>query len=472
MGSASDNLFTAFGDFQNAVDCGLRGEITIPPDKSISHRSLIIGALASASLNTSASGASVRQNTKGKIKIENFSSGADCHSTLKIMKQLGVEIEFLDEKTLLMDARNGFSAPSAPLDCGNSGTTMRLMSGVLAGQNFDSVLIGDESLSKRPMMRVIEPLEAMGAKIESNSGRAPLKIHGKDLAPAVYNSKISSAQVKSCVLLAGLNVKNADTPTIFTEPHLSRDHSEKMLGFLGAKIETAQKEDGSFETKIWAKQLTPQDITIVGDISSAAFFLIMGAIVPKSEIVIKNVGLNPTRTGILDVLENMGADFEILDKKTVSNEPVGDIKIKYSPDLKGIEIGGEIIPRLIDELPAIAVLATQAEGTTTIKDAGDLRNKESDRIKAVVAELQKLGANIAETQDGFIIEGKNSQKGLLEGVKTAGGLEVYHDHRLAMSWFLAGLVCKKPFQINGFNWVNTSFPEFLDLFKKLCSFCG
>ncbi len=427
---------------------GLRGEIEIPADKSIAHRSLIIGALAGASSGE-------------KLKISNFSFGADCRSTLKIMEQLGVKVEFLDEKTLILDASEGFKAPLEPLDCGNSGTTMRLMSGVLAGQDFDSTLVGDESLSKRPMGRVIEPLELMGAKIESSGEggkKAPLKIQGQKLRAIEYNSKIASAQVKSCILLAGLSVQNSSQgETIFSEPTLSRDHTERMLKYFGADIRTEQDK-----IKIRPSKLKARDLTIAGDISSATFFLIAGAIVPNSDFVIKNTGLNPTRTGILDVLNAMGADFEIFNEKAVSNEPVGDIRIKYTENLRATEISGDIIPRLIDELPAIAVLASQAQGKTIIKDAQDLRNKESDRISAVTKELQKLGVKITETADGFEIEGKNPIKPTPDTM-----LEVYHDHRLAMSWFLAGLISEKPFKINGFQWAATSFPEFLELFGKL-----
>jgi len=424
---------------------GLRGEIEIPSDKSISHRSLIIGAL-----------------THGRLKINNFSFGADCRSTLKIMEQLGVKVEFIDEKTLILDATGGFKAPAEPLDCGNSGTTMRLMAGVLAGQDFDSTLVGDESLSKRPMKRVIEPLELMGARIESNEGRAPLKIHGQSLKAIDYSSRIASAQVKSCVLLAGLG---AQGETIFSEPVLSRDHTERMLEYFGAEIEYVHGkikiDPQSASDTHGSNILKARDLTIAGDISSAAFFLVAGAIVPNSDFVIRNVGLNPTRTGILDVLHTMGADFEILSARPVSNEPVGDIRIRYSPNLCATEILGDIIPRLIDEIPAIAVLASQAQGKTIIKDAQDLRNKESDRINAVTKELQKLGVKITEMPDGFEIEGK--------AAITPNGelLETYHDHRLAMSWFLAGLISEKPFKINGFQWAATSFPEFLDLFYSL-----
>lgn len=421
----------------NKTNNKLKGEIIIPADKSISHRAVMFSSLA-----------------KGVSVIENFSQGADCLSTLGVFKSLGVNAEFKDEKTLIINSKNGIIAPKIDLDCGNSGTTMRLMSGILAGQNFNTVLAGDESLSKRPMGRVIKPLELMGAKIVSDNNHAPLKIYGQGLNGIDYVSELASAQVKSCVLLAGLHARGM---TSFTEPFLSRNHTELMLEYLGAKI----SYDKTITTKTIIEhcELTPKTITVAGDISSAAFFIVAGLIVPNSEIILKNVGLNPTRTGIIDAVKTMGADIEILDKKTVSNELVGDLKIKYSK-LKACTLEGSIIPRLIDELPVIALLATQAQGTTVIKDAQDLRNKESDRIKAVVCELKKLGANIKETQDGFVIEGKTELKGGAE-------VETYHDHRLAMSLYVAGLICKNPISINGFEWVNISFPEFEKLFEKL-----
>lgn len=435
----------------------LKGAITIPSDKSISHRAVMFASLA-----------------KGTSVIENFSHGADCMSTLEVCKNLGVNAEFKDEKTLIITSNGEFIAPTGDLYCGNSGTTMRLMSGILAGQSFNSILTGDESLSKRPMKRVIEPLTLMGAEISSNDGKSPLKIFGKQLQGIYYDSKLASAQVKSCVLLAGLH---AQGQTSFTEPYLSRNHTELMLEYMGANIQverskgrkveglnlenhsTIQLFDHSTRTTIESSQLQAKTITVAGDISSAAFFIVAGLIVPNSEIILKNVGLNPTRTGILDVVQNMGVDIEILDKKLVSNEEVGDIKVKYS-QLKGCTIEGEIIPRLIDELPVIAVLATQAEGTTIIKDAEDLRNKESDRIKAIVTELKKLGANIEETPDGFVVHGQTKLKGGVE-------VETYHDHRLAMSLYVAGMVCETPILINGFEWVNISFPEFVNLVDKL-----
>jgi len=441
---------------------GLKGEIEIPADKSISHRAVMFSSLA-----------------KGVSVIENFSKGADCLSTLSVFKSLGVEAQFKDEKTLIINSQNGLIAPSMNLDCGNSGTTMRLMSGILAGQIFNSILTGDESLSKRPMARVIKPLEMMGARIEgkgkSEKGKdlgtnlstftAPLAIYGTPLEGIDYISELASAQVKSCVLLAGLH---AEGKTSFTEPHLSRNHTELMLEYMGANIvEKGKREKGKdFVNNIAAKvtieksNLYPKTITIAGDISSAAFFIVAALIVPNSDIILKNVGLNQTRTGILDVVKMMGADVEILDKRIISNEEVGDLRIKYS-ELKACIIEGDIIPRLIDELPVIAVLATQAHGKTIVKDAQDLRNKESDRIKAVVVELKKIGAKIEETEDGFVIEGKANLQG-------GAQVETYHDHRLAMSLYVAGLICEKPIQINEFEWVNISFPEFESLMTRLC----
>ena len=412
----------------------LSGEVVIPSDKSISHRAIMFSSLA-----------------KGKTLVKNFSKGADCHSTLKVFSSLGIEHKFLDEQTLEIVSNGILKAPSSDLDCGNSGTTMRLMSGILASRNFDSVLMGDESLSKRPMKRVIEPLSLMGAEISSNDNKAPLKIHGKNLQAIDYNSKLSSAQVKSCILLAGINTKGV---TRYTEPFLSRNHTELMLEYLGADI----KVNGT-TTSITKSELEAKNIEIAGDISSAAFFIVAGLITPNSDIIIKNVGLNPTRTGILEVVEKMGGDVEILDKRLLGKEEVGDLRIKTSA-LKATTIEGDVIPKLIDEIPVIAVLATQAEGTTIIKDAQDLRNKESDRITATVRELKKIGADIEETPDGFIINGKKSLKGDAE-------IETYHDHRLAMSLYVAGLICEKSIKINEFQWVNISFPEFETLMNKL-----
>lgn len=412
---------------------GLKGTVTIPSDKSISHRAIMFTSLA-----------------RGKSVIKNFSKGQDPLSSLKVCKALGIDAEFSNEE-LIVKSKGILSSPQTQLDCGNSGTTMRLMSGILAGQNFNSTLIGDESLSKRPMKRVIEPLALMGAKIESNEFKAPLKIYGQNLQPINYVSKLASAQVKSCILLAGLNI---DGQTSFTEAYVSRNHTEIMLKYMGANISI-----NNTTVTIEKSELEPKTIEICGDISSAAYFIVAGLIVPSSKIILKNVGLNPTRTGILEVAEKMGGNIEILDKRNISGEDVGDIQISYS-NLNACTIEGEIIPRLIDELPVIAILATQAKGTTIIKDAQDLRNKESDRIKAVVTELKKIGADIEETPDGFIINGKTNLKGDTE-------VETYHDHRLAMSLYVAGLICEKPIAINGFEWVDISFPEFDRLFNSL-----
>lgn len=412
---------------------GLKGSVTIPSDKSISHRAIMFTSLAN-----------------GKSIIKNFSKGQDPLSSLKVCKALGIDAEFSNEE-LIVKSKGILSTPQTQLDCGNSGTTMRLMSGILAGQKFNSTLIGDESLSKRPMKRVIEPLALMGAKIESNEFKAPLKIYGQNLQPINYVSKLASAQVKSCILLAGLNI---DGQTSFTEAYVSRNHTEIMLKYMGANISI-----NNTTVTIEKSELEPKTIEICGDISSAAYFIVAGLIVPSSKIILKNVGLNPTRTGILEVAEKMGGNIEILDKRNISGEDVGDIQISYS-NLNACTIEGEIIPRLIDELPVIAVLATQAKGTTIIKDAQDLRNKESDRIKAVVTELKKIGADIEETPDGFIINGKTNLKGDTE-------VETYHDHRLAMSLYVAGLICEKPIAINGFEWVDISFPEFERLFNSL-----
>ncbi len=412
----------------------LKGEITIPADKSISHRSAMFSAL-----------------TGGIVEIKNFSMGADCISTLEIIKNLGCEVEFISDKHIKINAKDSFKKDRYNLDCGNSVTSMRLFAGILASREIESRLFGDESLSKRPMKRVIVPLELMGAKFKHQDYKAPLIITGKELYPIDYKTPIASAQVKSCILLAGLNTYGE---TKVTEPYVSRDHTERMLKYLGADINIDNNV-----TRIKKSKLEPQNLSVCGDISSAAFFLVAAAIVPNSNIILKNVGLNPTRTGIIDVMKDMGADITILNQKTECNEAVGDIQIRTS-DLKATTIEGEIIPRLIDELPVIAVLASQAEGETIVKNAQDLRNKESDRIKCLVNELTKIGVEIEETLDGFIIQGKTKLKGASE-------VECYHDHRLAMSLYIAGLICEKPIQIREFQWVDISFPEFLPLMNSL-----
>lgn len=413
---------------------GLKGEFEIPSDKSISHRSAIFSSLC-----------------KGKVEISNFSKGADCHSTLNIIKNLGCDVEFKSEQNLIINSQNALKMPDCKLDCGNSGTSMRLFAGLLAGQNFSSELVGDSSLSKRPMKRVIGPLELMGAKIFHNDFKAPLKITASKLHSVDYNSKLASAQVKSCIMLAGLF---ADGITKFTEPYKSRNHSELMLKYLGANVEVQNNS-----VLIQKSELVPKNISVCGDISSAAFFIVAALIVPDSQIIIKNVGVNETRAGILEVAKKMGADIELLDLREVCGEKVADLKIKTS-ELRAVEISGEIIPRLIDEIPVITLLATQAEGTTVIKDAGDLRNKEADRIKCVVSEMKKIGADIEETEDGFIINGKTKLKGGVE-------VDCFHDHRLAMTYYIAGLISQNAVSVKDFEWVNISFPEFEELINKI-----
>ena len=416
------------------ISTGLKGTITIPSDKSISHRAVMLSSIAN-----------------GKYLIKNFSLGKDPISTLNIFKSLGINAEFLDSKTLEITSNGKLTTPQQNLDCGNSGTTMRLSTGILSAQPFNSVLFGDESLSKRPMKRIIEPLKLMGAEINSDNFKAPLYIKGSKLSGINYNLPISSAQVKSCILLAGLF---ADGKTTIHEPNQSRNHTELMLKYLRADISS------DFNTiELYPSKLEAKNIEICGDISSAAYFITAALIVPNSDIIIKNVGLNPTRAGIIKVAKQMGANIEILNQEEISGELVGDIRVKYS-ELKGTEISGEIIPTLIDEIPVIAVLATQANGITTIKDAADLRNKESDRISAIVIELKKLGADIHETRDGFIVNGKRKLQGDAE-------INTYHDHRIAMSLYVAGLISEKPLNIKEFEWVDISFPEFEELFQKL-----
>ena len=420
------------------ITCPLKGIIKVPADKSISHRAAIFSALV-----------------KEPVLISNFSSGADCKSTLSVLEQLGAEINFQSKNNLIISNKIGFKKPDNVLDVGNSGTTIRLMSGVLAGADFCSVLTGDESLKKRPMSRIITPLRQMNADIQSenNDNKAPIMIKGSKLKGITYNSPIASAQVKSCILLAGLN---AEGTTIVEEPFKSRDHTETLLSYFGADIK-------SEDTKVTIKKsnLYSKPVSIPGDISSAAFFIVAASIIPDSEIIINGVGLNPTRTGIIDVMKQMGADITILNKRTACNEEIGDIKVKYS-DLNAIDIGRETIPRIIDELPIIAIAATQAKGTTIVREAEELRYKESDRIKAVCLELKKLGADIEEATDGFVITGKTKLRGNCV-------LETYNDHRIAMSEYVAGLIALKPIQIKDFHWVNISFPEFTEIFEKIGS---
>ena len=420
----------------------LSGEITIPPDKSISHRALIIGSLV-----------------KDEIEIKNLSLGEDCLATLEILKEIGVKAEFQNKRDLILKSPKVFIEPKKELYCGNSGTSARLLAGYFAGLGLNVTLTGDKSLSKRPMKRVIEPLSLMGANIKSLDNKLPMTLYGGKLKGINYHTKIPSAQVKSSILLAGLN---ADSETKIYEDYLSRNHSELMLKYLGADISTG-KDDEGFYTTIKKSELSSKPLEIAGDISSASFFMVAGAIIKNSKILIKNVGINPTRTGILEIFEQANVNFKLLNKRFLGLEEVADIMVEYSPDIKPFEVKGDIIPKLIDEIPIIAVLALKANGKSVFKDAGDLRNKESDRIKSIVEAFTKLGVEIIENPDGFVIRGFGDKEKEFNG----GFFKTHLDHRLAMSYYIVSLLNKNEMEIEDFSCVNTSFPEFLELFNKL-----
>jgi len=413
----------------------LRGEIALPGDKSISHRSVILGAIA-----------------KGTTRVRGWLKADDVQRTIQAFQMLGVEIKIGDELLIKGAGRSGLKPANQILDLGNSGTGLRLISGILAGQTFESILTGDETLRRRPMKRIIEPLALMGAQIQSReNGLAPLKIKGGNLTGIDYQMPVASAQVKSAILLASVFARGR---TKITEPSRSRDHTENMLGYFGAQLKKAGLQI-EFEC---GQDLSAQEIEVPGDISSAAFFIIAGLIVPGSEILIRKAGLNPTRTGILDALKMMGARIEILNLRSASGEPVGDLLIKSQP-LKAIEIKGRLVPRLIDEIPILCVAATQAQGTTIIKDARELRVKESDRIRSMAEELKKLGAKVEELEDGMVIEGPVALKG--------AEVQSRQDHRVAMSLAVAGLAAEGKTIVRSVEWVDTSFPEFLKKLNQL-----
>jgi 3-phosphoshikimate 1-carboxyvinyltransferase len=417
---------------------GLRGEITVPGDKSISHRSIILGSLS-----------------KGVTLVHGFLHGEDNYATLNAFRAMGIAIEKLPEGDLRIFGRGlrGLSEPADVIDCGNSGTTIRLMAGLLAGQSFFSVLTGDRYLRKRPMRRVAIPLTTMGARIWGRHGGelAPLAILGRPLKAISYDSPIASAQVKSALLLAGLY---ADGITTIREPYQSRDHSERMLAYFGADIRTFA---GGVSVE-GQPQLEGREVFVPGDISSAAFFMVAALITPHSELLIRNVGLNPTRSGVIDILQQMGGYVEVLNKRELSGEAVADILIKSST-LKGIEIGGAVVPRAIDEFPVISVAATFAEGNTIIRDARELRVKETDRIAAMTTELGKLGGLVEARDDGMLITGVEQLNG---GSVTSQG-----DHRVAMSLVVAALRAASPVTIDDTGCVGTSFPNFWDLLKNV-----
>lgn len=421
------------------IKSALTGELTVPGDKSISHRAIIFGSLA-----------------QGKTTITRFLDGEDCLMTIKAFQSMGVQIEQKDNKVVIeSDGITGLKEPLMPIDLGNSGTTARLLLGVLAGLPFHTTLFGDESLTARPMDRIRDPLLRMGAQIDgrNNGSNLPIAVRGQSLAGITFHPPVKSAQVKSGVLLAGL-LANGETSVIETTK--TRDHTENMLVAFDGDITV----EGNKVTVQGKQSLSGTEIEVPGDISSAAFFIVGALLVPGSELTIKNVGLNPTRTGILDVLKEMKADLSIIETKRVGGESIGDIKIKYSK-LIGVDVAGDVIPRMIDELPILALLATQAKGKTVIRDAEELRYKETDRIASVVNILKTLGGKVEATKDGMIIEGETPLIG--EQVDSNG------DHRLGMMIAIASLICQEAVTLTNPDVINISYPTFFEDLASLQS---
>lgn len=414
---------------------GLKGEVTIPGDKSISHRSIMLGSIA-----------------LGTTEITHFLEGADCLSTIDCFRKMGVEIERKPSSILVHGkGLRGLTAPASTLNVGNSGTTTRLISGILSGQNFATTLSGDDSLNSRPMKRIMTPLNTMGAHIRSlnDNGCAPLHIRPGALHGIHYQSPVASAQVKSAVLLAGLY---ADSPTSVTEPALSRNHTELMLQGFGAYVATDLHTDGTATAHVEpCKELYGQQICVPGDISSAAYFIAAALLVPGSELLVKNVGTNFTRAGFLKVCKAMGADIETVSQTIEGGESRADLLVRYS-HLKGTVIEGDIIPTLIDEIPMIAIMAAFADGQTVIRDAAELKVKETNRIDTVTAGLKAMGAVITPTGDGMIIEGTGHLNG--------ASIQSYLDHRIAMAFSVAGLASDGETQIVDSQCVDVSYPEF------------
>lgn len=414
---------------------GLKGEVTIPGDKSISHRSIMLGSIA-----------------LGTTEITHFLEGADCLSSIDCFRKMGVEIERKPSSILVHGkGLRGLTAPASTLNVGNSGTTTRLISGILSGQNFATTLSGDDSLNSRPMKRIMTPLNTMGAHIRSlnDNGCAPLHIRPGALHGIHYQSPVASAQVKSAVLLAGLY---ADSPTSVTEPALSRNHTELMLQGFGAYVATDLHTDGTATAHVEpCKELYGQQICVPGDISSAAYFIAAALLVPGSELLVKNVGTNFTRAGFLKVCKAMGADIETVSQTIEGGESRADLLVRYS-HLKGTVIEGDIIPTLIDEIPMIAIMAAFADGQTVIRDAAELKVKETNRIDTVTAGLKAMGAVITPTDDGMIIEGTGHLNG--------ASIQSYLDHRIAMAFSVAGLASDGETQIVDSQCVDVSYPEF------------
>ena len=419
---------------KEGIQHNLTGEITVPGDKSISHRAIMLGSIA-----------------HGITKIDNFLMGEDCLSTIECFRKMGVEIDVNSDNVIVSGVGlNGLKEPSGILDAGNSGTTTRLISGILAGQKFKSTITGDDSLKTRPMKRIIEPLSKMGAKFLciNEDGYLPFTISGGDIKGIAYESKVASAQVKSACLLAGLY---ADCPTTVIEPSQSRNHSELMLEYFGADIKCHSKTEVSIKPN---PRLMGQHVIVPSDISSAAYFMVAGLICEGSDILIKNVNINPTRAGIINVIQDMNGNISLENIRKQSNEEVADIHVTYSPDMRGTTIGGDIIPTLIDEIPVIAVLATFAQGKTIIKDAAELKVKESNRIDTVVNGLDAIGANVKACDDGMVIYGGAP----LFGAK----IETKKDHRIAMAFAIANLICKGSIILDDGDCVAISFPDFYD----------
>lgn len=414
----------------------LRGEVQVPGDKSISHRSIMLGALG-----------------EGETVVRGLLRGEDNLATLAAFRSMGVEVAEDTDGTLRISGcgLHGLQEPQDVLDCGNSGTTMRLMTGLLAGQKFFSVLTGDRFLRKRPMKRVVAPLTTMGARILGRLGGeyAPLAIQGQALKGVTHHSAVASAQVKSALLLAGLY---AEGPTTIYEPHLSRDHSERMLTWFGADV----RPFPGGVTLMPGPRLLGREVVVPGDISSAAFFMVAALIVPGSELLIKQVGVNPTRSGIIDILRQMGGDISLLNERDCSGEPVADILVKAS-NLRGIDIGGSVVPRAIDEFPVVSVAAAFAQGRTVIRDAKELRVKETDRIASMCSELGALGALVEAREDGMVING-----GAPLG---AGAVSSLGDHRIGMSMAVAALRASGPVTVDDTECTATSFPGFWELFN-------
>lgn len=416
----------------------IHATITVPGDKSISHRSIMFGALA-----------------KGITEIEGFLMGEDCLSTINCFKKLGINIEQYQNKIFVHGkGLHGLTAPTETLDVGNSGTTLRLISGILSAQPFSCQLTGDSSIQKRPMNRIAIPLRNMGAVLKGNNNDklfAPFTIEGKQLKGITYTLPVASAQVKSAILLAGIF---AEGETVVIEPEATRDHTEIMLRYMGADI---QKIGNEIHCQS-AEQLYAKKIVVPADISSAAYFMVMGCICENSEILLKNVGINQTRTGIIDALKAMGGNITIENENTINGEKIGNIRVKYSA-LHGTTIGGADIPRLIDEIPVIAVAACFAKGTTIIKDAQELKVKESNRIQTIITELKKFGADITETEDGMIINGVEHLKGCT--------VESHNDHRIALAMSIAGACALGETTIVGAECVNISFPNFYHIISAI-----